>query len=135
MKAKGVGGTLQHRNGHRTTKHEIAEFFDTVAAAGVQERLRTVSGTCRFDVTGAGTYRIDVKDGVPAVTHDDTDMAPADCVLTVSADDFMRVVRREGHLNTLAALLEGRVAVSGDIALAGALLFSYTPKPVEMYTR
>jgi putative sterol carrier protein len=135
MKAKGVGGTLQHRNGHKTTKHEIAEFFDTVAAAGVQDRLRTVSGTCRFDVTGAGTYRVDVKDGVPAVTHDDTDTAPADCVVALSADDFMRVVRREGHLDTLAALLQGRIAVTGDIALAGALLFSYTPKPVDVQAR
>ena len=130
-----AGEALQQVDGQTTTTREIAEFFNTVAASGAQPRLGTVSGTCRFDIAGAGTYRVDVKDGVPTVTHDDTDSAPADCVVALGAEDFTRLVRREGNLNVFAALVQGCVAVSGDVSLAAQMLFSYTPKPVGVQSR
>lgn len=136
MYADVVGGALQQVD-RQTTTREIAEFFNTVVAIGAQPRLRTVSGTCRFDIAGAGTYCVDVKDGAPTVTHDDTDSAPADCdcVVALGANDFMQLVRREGYLNSFAALLQGRIAVSGDVSLAASLLFSYTPKPAGLQAR
>jgi putative sterol carrier protein len=135
MNKEVVDRAVHHGNGHKSANREIAEFFDEVAAAGVQERLRTVSGSCRFDIAGAGTYRVDVKDGVPTVTHDAHDSAPADCIVALSAQDFLRILRREGNLTTFAAFLQGRMAISGDVSLAATLLFSYTGKPVGLQVR
>ena len=135
MKTKEAGRNLHHGNGHKTVNREIAEIFDTIAAGGAQPRLRTVSGTCRFDIAGAGRYRISVKDGAPTVVHDDTDSARADCVVALAAEDFVRLARRQDYLNTFAAFLQGRVEISGDISLAATLLFGYTPKPVGLQAR
>ena len=135
MNKKVVDRAVHHGNGHKSANREIAEFFDEVAATGVQERLRTVSGSCQFDIAGAGTYRVDIKDGVPTVTHDSPFSAPADCVVALSAQDFVRLLRREGNLTIFAAFLQGRIAISGDISLAATLLFSYTRKPVGLQVR
>ena len=135
MSANLAEGAVQQANGHTTKAQEIAEFFNTIAAAGVEPRLRNVSGTCRFDLAGAGTYRVAVKNGAPTVMHSDTDAAPADCVVALSADDFLRIVRREGHLDIFAALLQGRVAISGDVSLAATLLLSSTLKSTGLRSR
>ena len=65
-----------------TTGSEIDAFFARVAASGTQPRLRTVTGTCQFDIAGAGTWRVALKDG--AVTA--TETVVADCALIRAAD-------------------------------------------------
>jgi putative sterol carrier protein len=40
----------------------------------------------------------------------------ADCVIASSEDDFMRMIR--GEQNPLTALLQGRINITGDMALA-----------------
>jgi hypothetical protein len=135
MSANLAEGAVQHVDGPTTTAQEIGDFFNTIVAAGVQPRLRNVSGTCRFDVAGVGAYRVAVKDGAPTVTHNDTDTAPADCVVALSAEDFVRILRHEGYLDIFAAFLQGRIVVSGDLSLAATLLFSATLKPAGSPSR
>jgi len=120
------------QTGGQPTTAEIAEFFDKVAALGVQPRLRAVSGTCVFNITNAGIWRATITNGLPTITHDAPENEPADCTLACSAQDFLRIVHHEGDLNVFAAFLQGMVTVSGNIGFATSLIGSVTFDPVGM---
>jgi putative sterol carrier protein len=91
------------------------EFFDDLAArtAGGSERARGLTATYRFDVEGAGSWRVEVDDGAVAVSESD---GPADCVISAPEDLFMRIVR--GQQSPMGAFLMGKMRVEGDTALA-----------------
>ena len=111
---------------------EITALFDRVVAGGYQPRLRAVSGTCRFNIADAGSWLATIKDGVPTVTRDDgKDTTPADCTVACTAENYLRVVHREGNLNIFAAYLQGIVIITGDIGFATTLLGSVTLDAVD----
>ena len=91
------------------------EFFDDLAArtAGGSERTRGLTASYRFDVEGAGSWRVDVDDGAVAVSESDGD---ADCVLAVPEELFLRIVR--GEQSPMGAFLMGKIRVEGDVGLA-----------------
>lgn len=103
-----------------------------MAALGVQPRLRSVTGTCVFNITDAGSWRATITNGLPTITHDVPANEPADCTMECSANDFLRIIHREGNLNVLAAFLQGLVTVTGNIGFATSLLGSVTFDPVGM---
>ena len=109
---------------------EIEAFFTRVAAGGVQPRMRSVTGVCQFDIAGAGRWRIAIDNGKPTVTQNPADQSPADCVVTATAEDFVRLMRRENYLNISAGLLQGLILVTGDLAFAAAVFGSYAAEPV-----
>jgi putative sterol carrier protein len=91
------------------------EFFDDLAArtAGGSERTRGLRATYRFDVDGAGSWLVAVDDGTVSVSEGDAD---ADCVIAVSEDMLLRIVR--GQQNAMGAFLMGKIRVEGDAGLA-----------------
>jgi putative sterol carrier protein len=91
------------------------KFFDDLAArtAGGSERARGLTATYRFDVEGAGSWRVEVDDGAVAVSESD---GPADCVISAPEDLFMRIVR--GQQSPMGAFLMGKIRVEGETALA-----------------
>jgi putative sterol carrier protein len=91
------------------------EFFEDLAArtAGGSERTRGLSASYRFDVEGAGSWRVDVDDGSVTVAESDGD---ADCVIAVPEDLFLRIVR--GQQSPMGAFLMGKIKVEGDASLA-----------------
>ena len=92
------------------------ELFEELPGRVDPARTRGVRASYRFDVAGAGSWRVDVNDGEVDVAESDE---PADCVIRASEEDFLRVVR--GDLNAVTAYMTGRVKVEGDIALATRL--------------
>ena len=126
----GQGQETQQTEGQAA--REVAEFFASDAVRSFQPRLRSVSGMCRFDITGAGSWQVRIKEGMPTITHEANDQSPADCVVTCSAEDFARVMRREGYLNVYAAILQGLLTVTGDLGFATALLGGVTLDTVEL---
>lgn len=115
--------------GGQTPVDEIARFYSVVSASGFQPRLRYVSGICEFDITGAGIWRINIKEGVPTVTQGAVSTPQADCVVTCSAEDFLRVIHRENHINVMAAVLQGLISVTGDVGFATMVLGSAVLEP------
>lgn len=111
---------------------EVAAFFASDTVRGFQPRLASVTGMCRFDITGAGSWQVHVNKGMPTITQNDNDQSPANCVVTCSAEDFLRIVRREGNLNFFAAMLQGLVTVTGDMGFATALIGGVTLNIVEL---
>ena len=91
------------------------EFFEQLAAraAGGSERTRGLTATYRFDVEGAGSWRVEVDDGAVSVSESD---AAADCVIAVSEDTLLGIV--SGRQSATGALLMGRIRLEGDPALA-----------------
>lgn len=91
------------------------EFFEELAAksAGDSERTRGLTASYRFDVTGAGSWHVDVDDGAVTVAESD---GAADCVIAVPEDLFLRIVR--GEQSPMGAFLMGKIRVEGDAGLA-----------------
>ena len=91
------------------------EFFQDLAArtAGGSERTRGLTASSRFDVDGAGSWRVDVDDGAVTVTESD---AAADCVIGVSEEMLLGIV--SGRQSPMGAFLMGRIRVDGDAGLA-----------------
>jgi putative sterol carrier protein len=91
------------------------EFFEQLAArtAGGSDRTRGLTATYRFDVEGAGSWRVEVDDGAVSVSESDAD---ADCVIAVSEDTLLGIV--SGRQSPTGALLMGRIRLEGDAALA-----------------
>jgi putative sterol carrier protein len=91
------------------------QFFDELAArtAGGSERTRGLTASYRFDIEGAGSWRVEVDDGAVAVSESD---GAADCVIAAPEDLFLRIVR--GEQSPMGAFLMGKIRVEGDTALA-----------------
>jgi len=91
------------------------EFFDDLAArtAGGSERARGLTASYRFDVEGAGSWRVEVDDGAVAVSESD---GAADCVIAAPEDLLLRIVR--GEQSPMGAFLMGKIRVEGDASLA-----------------
>jgi predicted lipid carrier protein YhbT len=104
----------------QTTVESIDHFFESAAARGAKDpMLRRASGTCRFDVSGVGSWLVRADQGV--VTVAETQGAtPADSTLSATEDDFLHMAR--GEQNPLTAFMQGRLQVTGKIALAERFL-------------
>lgn len=91
------------------------EFFDDLAArtAGGSERTRGLTASYRFDIEGAGSWRVEVDDGAVTVSESD---GSADCVIAAPEDLFLRIVR--GEQSPTGAFLMGKIRVEGDAGLA-----------------
>jgi putative sterol carrier protein len=91
------------------------EFFEDLAArtADGSQRTRGLTASYRFDVEGAGSWRVEVDDGAVAVSESD---GAADCVISAPEDLFLRIV--SGKQSPMGAFLMGKIRVEGDAALA-----------------
>ncbi|MGH3040496.1 MAG: SCP2 sterol-binding domain-containing protein [Gaiellaceae bacterium] len=91
------------------------EFFEELKArtANGSERTRGLEASYRFDVDGAGSWRVEVDDGAVAVSESG---GAADCVIAAPEDLFLRIVR--GEQSPMGAFLLGKIRVEGDAALA-----------------
>jgi SCP-2 sterol transfer family len=117
----------------KTARPEIAAFFRRAATNSNQPRLRGMKGTVEFVIHDAGTWRVSVDDGRVTMTEGGRrDASPADSVLTCTADDFLRIVHEDHHLNFVAAALQGRLTMSGNLPAAWMLVGSFEFEPQDI---
>ncbi len=122
----GQPGQVTQQAGVATAASRVVEFFKMVEATHFQPRLHYVSGVCRFDIEGAGSWRVAVKEGTVTVSEAGKDTSPVDVVITTTADVMARILAREGHMNFFTAVLQEAVTVSGDPTFAYALIGGVT---------
>jgi putative sterol carrier protein len=89
------------------------EFFESLPGRVDAERARALENTYRFDIEGAGSWRLESDGEHLVVTESD---APADCVLRADETTFLRIVRREQ--SPMGAYMTGKIKVEGDLVLA-----------------
>ncbi|HYY34711.1 MAG TPA: SCP2 sterol-binding domain-containing protein [Gaiellaceae bacterium] len=89
------------------------EFFDGLAERIAPERAARLEGSYRFDIEGAGSWRLEADGGRAIVTESD---AAADCVIRADEDTFLRAVNREQ--SPISAYMTRKVRVEGDLGLA-----------------
>src|SRR5262249_37291367 len=98
----------------------IERFFESAAVRGSSDpMLRHATGTCRFDIVGAGSWLVRADHGAVSVSVA-LGPTPADSVLTASESDFIRMAR--GEQNPLTAFMQGRLQVTGQLPLAERFL-------------
>ena len=89
------------------------QFFEEAKARIDPARTVGKRMSYRFDVEGAGTWRVDVNDGTVDVEERGGD---ADCVIRTSEETFLKIVN--GRQSPMSAYMTGKVKVEGNMALA-----------------
>jgi putative sterol carrier protein len=89
------------------------QFFEEIEGRIDPARTAGETVSYRFDVAGAGSWHVDVDDGRVTVTESGDE---ADCVVAVSEETFLRIVR--GEQNPTTAFMTGKLKVKGDMAHA-----------------
>ena len=89
------------------------EFFETLEERANRSRANDLTASYLFVIDGAGTWKVDVKDGKVEVTEGG---AGADCTIKASERTFDRIV--SGKQNALTAYMTGKIKVEGDMAQA-----------------
>ena len=89
------------------------EFFETLPGRVSPQNAQALDASYRFDVEGAGSWRVEPGNESLAVTES---QAPADCVIRADEETFLRIVR--GEQSPMSAYMTGKVKVEGDLGLA-----------------
>jgi len=92
----------------------VNEFFDTLPARADESKIAGMNNTYRFDVDGAGSWVVDVRDGKVTVTEDG-DSEP-DATISTSEEMFKKLVA--GEQNPTTAYMTGKVKIKGDMGAA-----------------
>jgi putative sterol carrier protein len=89
------------------------EFFESLESRADPAKTAGVNNSYLFDIEGAGSWKVDVRDGSLSVTEGGDD---ADVTITASEQDFEKMVSRE--LNPTTAYMTGKLKVKGDMGAA-----------------
>lgn len=91
----------------------VRDFFEQASGRVSPEQARALDASYRFDIAGAGSWRLESDGERIVVTESD---APADCVVRADEATFLGIV--EGRQSAMSAYMTGKIRVEGDLGLA-----------------
>lgn len=95
---------------------DVTTYFEKLKSQHLDTLLRGMNGTCRFDIESAGSWLLVLHDGYVAVRQT---AEPADSEVRCTAPVLLSIVH--GEQNAFTAALQGRLHVSGSLALVQIL--------------
>ena len=104
---------------------DIKKLFNDELPAALSknaEDAKTIGAKFQINITGEGSWNIDVSGTGPKVTPGE---GPADCTLTLAGEDFNKLL--ENPANGMQLFFAGKLKVAGNQMLAMKLnkLFAY----------
>ena len=91
----------------------VREFFEGLESRVDPSKTAGMNNSYAFDVEGAGTWLVQVRDGSIDVTEGGGD---ADVTISTPENVFMGLVR--GEQNPMSAYMTGKLKVKGDMGAA-----------------
>ena len=89
------------------------EFFEGLSSRVVASKTAGMNNTYVFEIEGAGTWTVDVRDGQVNVTEGAGD---GDCTIATSEENFEKIVN--GEQNPTTAYMSGKLKIRGDMGAA-----------------
>jgi len=117
MKYKDAAGADAPAGGDSAPASGIAAVFKSMEAQLASQgkaMVKKVKGVICFNVTGAGKWTVDLKNGNGSIEKDSS--KKADMTLTVSEANFMDMI--SGKLNGQQAFMSGKIKIKGNMGLA-----------------
>src|SRR5690242_9107810 len=94
-------------------QNTIRERINKIKQNNYVPEFAGTQATYRFDVNDAGRWRVVVDNGRVDIQESSE---PAECVIECNEDDLLQIL--DGQQNLLTAMLQGRVNITGNIAMA-----------------
>jgi putative sterol carrier protein len=94
------------------TASSAREFFDSLQSR-LDGRTLEDSGSYRFEIEGASSWRVDLDAGRAVVSETEEG---GSCVIRMKEDVFLRLL--SGDQNPATAFMTGKIRVEGDMAAA-----------------
>ncbi len=91
----------------------VREFFETLESRVDEAKTGGMNSSYLFDVDGAGTWTVDVRDGHVTVTEGGDS---ADCEISTSEETFEKII--SGDQNPTTAYMTGKLKIKGDMGAA-----------------
>jgi putative sterol carrier protein len=88
------------------------EFFKSLESRLNASGPGDMTGVYRFDIGGAGSWRVDLANGKAEVTESNEG---GDCVVSMNENVFLRVL--SGDQNPMTAFMMGKIKVDGDMGM------------------
>ena len=92
---------------------DVKEFFEGLAARVDASKTAGMNNTYVFEIDGAGTWTVAVRDGAVDVTEGAGD---GDCTIAASAENFAKII--SGDQNPTTAYMSGKLKIKGDMGAA-----------------
>ncbi|HYZ20474.1 MAG TPA: SCP2 sterol-binding domain-containing protein [Gaiellaceae bacterium] len=89
------------------------EFFDTLESRVDPAKTAGMNNSYVFEIEGAGTWKVEVRDGEVDVTEGGGD---ADATIRASEETFGAIASREENPTT--AYMTGKIKIDGDMGAA-----------------
>jgi putative sterol carrier protein len=91
----------------------VREFFEGLEARVDPSKTAGMNNSYLFEIEGAGTWKVDVRDGSVSVEEGGDG---ADCTISASEETFEKIV--SGDQNPTTAYMTGKLKVKGDMGAA-----------------
>src|SRR5262245_59024633 len=94
--------------------HSVNEFFEGLPTRVDESKTAGLTNTYRFDIDGAGSWTVDVRDGKVNVSQNGD--AEPDCTISTSEETFQKLI--DGEQNPTTAYMTGKLKIKGDMGAA-----------------
>ena len=91
----------------------VKEFFEGLENRADPSKTAGMNNSYVFDIDGAGTWKVDVRDGAVSVTEGEGE---ADATIAASEESFEKMI--SGDLNPTTAYMTGKLKIKGDMGAA-----------------